>query len=58
MKEYKVYLVAFKNQKLNLTVQASSIHIASEIAINRARTKKDADWQVSMIWYTFNKETL
>lgn len=58
MKEYKVYLVAFKNQKLNLTVQASSIHIASEIAISRARIKKNADWQVSMIWYTFNKENL
>ena len=58
MKEYSVYLIAFKNLKFKTTVQATSIHIASEIALNRARASKDADWTISMVWYNVKKEAL
>ncbi|MDD5649439.1 MAG: hypothetical protein PHF86_03330 [Candidatus Nanoarchaeia archaeon] len=50
MKEYTVYLIAFKNLKFKCFVKASSIHVASEIAKNRAKVYKKVDWTISMIW--------
>lgn len=58
MNEYSVYLIAYKNLKFKTTVQTSSLSIASEIALNRARAYKDADWSVSMIWYNHPKNAL
>lgn len=61
MKRYSVYLTAWidnKIQKLKLSVTASTITIASERAIAKAKASLNAHWEVSMIWYDFPQEAL
>jgi len=48
---YTVYLIAYKNKKFKISVEASSIIMAKEKAILRA--PKGSDWNVSMVWHNF-----
>jgi hypothetical protein len=49
MKDYTVYLTAYKGKKFKTIVNAASITIAGEKAVLKA--PKNIDWQISMIWY-------
>jgi|WetSurMetagenome_2_1015567.scaffolds.fasta_scaffold37719_1 hypothetical protein len=49
---YTVYLTTGNKLKLQMSVTASSIHIATEKALARAKAKTKLIWKVYMIWYS------